>query len=85
MPFQTRPEAAAASETVAPRQAPLLLTIPQAAQTLAVSRSTVYRLIADGALETVRVRGIRRIRPTAVQRYLDALERDARERAVRFR
>lgn len=63
----------------------LLLTVPQTADRLAVSRSTVYRLIDDGALETIHVRGNRRIRLSALQRYLDGLERHARERAVGFR
>lgn len=84
VPLQTRPDVAAAITPGAPRPAPLLLTIPQAADLLAVSRSTVYRLIDDGRLETVHVRGIRRIRPAALQRCVDALEREARERAVRF-
>ena len=35
---------------------PLVYTIPQAAEALAVSRSTVYRLIAEGLLETIKVR-----------------------------
>lgn len=63
---------------------PALLTIPQAAHALAVSRSTVYRLIADGALEAVTIRSKHRIRPTAIKRYLDQVERAQRERAVRF-
>lgn len=34
---------------------PLLVTIPQAAQLLAVSRSTVYQLIWDHELDPIRI------------------------------
>ncbi len=59
-------------------------TVPQTAMALAVSRATIYRLIDDGALECVRVRSKIRVRPNAIKRYLDHLERNARERAVGF-
>jgi excisionase family DNA binding protein len=36
-------------------RAPLLVTIPQAAQLLAVSRSTVYQLIWDDELAPIRI------------------------------
>jgi excisionase family DNA binding protein len=46
-------------QTHAPRP-PLLVTIPQAAELLAVGRSTVYQLIWDHELEPVRsVRSVR--------------------------
>ena len=62
----------------------ILYTVPQAAEQLQVSRSTLYRLIASGELETLTVRGTRRIRPAAVERYVDNLQRKQRERQVRF-
>lgn len=62
----------------------ILYTVPQAAQMLQVSRSTLYRLIASGELETLSVRGTRRIRPAAIERYVDNLQRKQRERQVRF-
>ena len=62
----------------------ILYTVPQAAQMLQVSRSTLYRLIATGELETLSVRGTRRIRPAAIERYVDNLQRMQRERQVRF-
>ena len=40
--------------THAPRR-PLLVTIPQAAELLAVGRSTVYQLIWDHELEPIRI------------------------------
>ena len=62
----------------------LLLSIPQTAEALALSRSTIYRLINDGAIESIMVRGIQRIRPSALQRYLDNQQRLQRERLVNF-
>ena len=56
-----------------------LLTIPETAASLQVSRATVYRLVKDGSLQVVKVRGLTRVRPSAIARYLDALERRNRE------
>ncbi len=56
-----------------------LLTIPQAAAELVVSRHTVYRLITDGTLEAVQVRSRLRIRPRDLERYLDRLADTARK------
>jgi len=60
----------------------LLFTIPEAANSLRISRSTIYRLIASGDIETLTVRGIQRIRPMALQRFVARQERAARERSV---
>ena len=62
----------------------LLLSIPQTAEALALSRSTIYRLINDGAIESIMVRGIQRIRPSALQRYLDNQQCVQRGRLVNF-
>lgn len=59
-----------------------LLTVPQAAAVLGVSRSTIYRLIDSGALETLQIRGCRRIRPVQIERFIDAQQRTYRERAA---
>jgi|AntAceMinimDraft_1070359.scaffolds.fasta_scaffold172569_1 excisionase family DNA binding protein len=64
--------------------APLVYTIDQVAQCLQVSRATVYRLIGDGALEAVPVRGKNRVRPQAITRYLDNVQKHARESRVGF-
>lgn len=61
-----------------------LLTIDQAARALALSRSTLYRLVRSGDLRTVRIAGKHRIRPRDLDRYLDALQRTQREKAVNF-
>jgi len=63
---------------------PLVYSIPEAARELSVSRSTIYRLISDGQLETISVRSHRRVRRTALVRYLDMLQRQHRESTVRF-
>ena len=62
----------------------LLLSIPQTAEALALSRSTIYRLIAAGDIETITVRGIQRIRPIALQRFVENQQRVQRERMVNF-
>jgi len=60
----------------------LLFTIPEAANSLRISRSTIYRLIASGDIETLTVRGLQRVRPMALQRFVEKQQRAARERSV---
>jgi excisionase family DNA binding protein len=48
-----------------------VLTIPQVAGRLKVSRNTVYRLISDGDLPVVEVRGKSRIAEADLQQYID--------------
>jgi len=60
----------------------LLLTIPEAASSIAVSRSTLYRLIDSGQIETLTVRGLKRIRPAALQRFIEQQQRRSREESV---
>ncbi len=62
----------------------LALTVPQVADLLSVSKSTIYRLIDDGSIETVHIRSKIRIRRSVVERYLDTLQRQHRESTVRF-
>lgn len=61
-----------------------VFTIAQVAESLQVSRATVYRLIGEGALEAVPVRGKHRVRPQAITRYLDNAQKRARESRVGF-
>ncbi len=57
-----------------PTQAPrLLLTVQEAADALGVGRSTMYGLILDGVVESVRIGRLRRIPADALPRYLDQL------------
>lgn len=58
------------SGTSAPR---LLLTIEQAAERLGVGRSTMYGLVLDGEVESVRIGRLRRIPHDALTDYLDEL------------
>ncbi len=57
-----------ASVVTVPR---LLLTIPQAAEALAVGRSTVYELIAGGALEVVHIGRCARVPVDAVHAFVE--------------
>lgn len=53
-------------------QSTTLLTIPETAKDLRVGRSTVYRLIKEGALPTVRVGNVTRIERTALAAFIEA-------------
>jgi excisionase family DNA binding protein len=48
----------------------LLLTVPEAAEALAISRSKLYELLASGAVASIRVDGSRRIPLTALEAYI---------------
>ena len=62
----------------------LVLTVRDVAGALHISRSTAYRLINEGTIESIQVRGMIRVRPSALERYLDALERSTRETLAGF-
>jgi excisionase family DNA binding protein len=55
----------------------LLLTVPEAAQALAISRSKLYELIASGAVCSVRIDGSRRIPSDALATYVNQLLEEA--------
>ncbi|MEU8306888.1 helix-turn-helix domain-containing protein [Actinomadura sp. NPDC048955] len=55
----------------------LLLTVPEAAKALAISRSKLYELLASGAVRSVRIDGARRIPPNALNDYVNALMEEA--------
>jgi excisionase family DNA binding protein len=57
----------------------LLLTVPEAAEALAISRSKFYELLARGAIASIRIDGSRRIPLTALDDYVSRLlaERNA--------
>jgi excisionase family DNA binding protein len=56
-----------------------LLTLEQVASKLAVSKRSVQRIIKAGQIEVLRLSpGIVRVRDTALERYLDRIERSQR-------
>lgn len=69
---------AAHEQTGAQLPSRLLLTIDEAARQLGVGRSTMYGLVLDGAVESVRIGRLRRIPAQALPEYLERLrgERD---------
>ncbi len=58
----------ATQETAAQR---LLLTVSEAAQRLAIGRSLLYELLADGQVESIHVGRLRRIPIDALATYID--------------
>lgn len=54
------------------KQEPVLLRIPEAAEVLAIGRSTVYELIADGRLETVHIGRSVRVTSSSIEAFIDA-------------
>jgi excisionase family DNA binding protein len=51
----------------------LLLTVPEAAEALAISRSKLYELIAAGLVRSVRIDGSRRVPVEALESYVARL------------
>jgi excisionase family DNA binding protein len=51
----------------------LLLTVPEAAEALAISRSKLYELLASGVIASIRIDGSRRIPLTALEEYISTL------------
>lgn len=51
----------------------LLLTVPEAAEALAISRSKLYELLAAGAFDSIRIDGSRRIPLSALEAYVSKL------------
>lgn len=51
----------------------LLLTVPEAAEALVISRSKLYELIAAGLVRSVRIDGSRRVPVEALEIYIATL------------
>jgi excisionase family DNA binding protein len=49
------------------------MTVPEAAEALAISRSKLYELIAGGTIASIRIDGSRRIPLTALEDYISRL------------
>ncbi len=54
----------------------LLMTVPEAAETLAISRSKLDELLASGTIASIRIDGSRRIPLTALEDYISRLLAD---------
>jgi excisionase family DNA binding protein len=52
-----------------------LATVAEARRFLSVSRATVYRMIEEGELPSLKVRGTRRLRWADLEAYVGACER----------
>lgn len=48
----------------------LLLTVPEAAEALAISRSKLYELLASGVVASLRIDGSRRVPVAALNDYI---------------
>lgn len=62
----------------------LLHTPKTACQVLGISRSTLYRLIADGQIEVTRVRSLPRFTEASLKRFVERKVSQTREQAVGF-
>jgi excisionase family DNA binding protein len=51
----------------------ILLTVPEAAAALAISRSKLYELLAAGSIRSVRIDGSRRVPVEALEAYVAGL------------
>jgi excisionase family DNA binding protein len=51
----------------------LLLTVPETAEALAISRSKLYELLATNAVASIRIDGSRRIPLSALEEYISRL------------
>jgi len=51
----------------------LLLTVPEAATMLAISRSKLYELMASGMVRSVRIDGSRRVPVEALEAFVSGL------------
>ena len=61
----------------------LLLTVPEAAAALAISRSKLYELLAAGLVRSVRIDGSRRVPVEALETYVAGLlDQEARTNAA---
>ncbi len=50
---------------------PLLLTVEEAAKSLRCSRSSIYNLMDRGAIQSVKVGNLRRIRPSSLESFIE--------------
>ena len=58
----------------------VMLTVAEAARRLSIGRSTIYELLASGALESVHIGRLRRIPVDCLAEFVDACRREQQER-----
>ncbi len=68
------------SSLAAPDHA-VLLTVEEAAERLRIGRTSMYRLVSTGAVETVTVGRLRRVPAECLAEYVTRLRFDARSAA----
>ena len=51
----------------------LLMTVPEAAEALVISRSKLYELMGSGTIASIRIDGSRRIPLAALEEYVSRL------------
>jgi excisionase family DNA binding protein len=56
---------------------PLLLSVTQAAEALAIGRTKIHELLATGAIESVRIGRSRRIPAAALEAYVARLREES--------
>jgi excisionase family DNA binding protein len=58
--------------TTLPRESRHLLSPEEVREHLGLSRTYVYRLLASGALPSLRIGRVRRVRPTDLERFIES-------------
>jgi excisionase family DNA binding protein len=51
----------------------LLLTVEQAAQRIGVGRSNMFKLISSGAIDSIKIGRLRKVKPSALEDYIARL------------
>jgi excisionase family DNA binding protein len=59
-----------------------LLTVPESAELLGISRSKLYEELTLGRIKSVRIGRARRVPTEEIERYLELLKCEAREHGV---
>jgi len=60
----------------------LLLTVEEAAQRLSIGRTTMYRLVSTGAIESVTIGRLRRIPSECLEEYVSSLRSSGQPESV---
>lgn len=71
IPVETNDPARISGEVFLPTE--IVLTVEEAAQRLKIGRTRMFRLVADGAIESVLIGRLRRIPVKAIHRYVEGL------------